>query len=188
MDERGWRRCKGIRLRRALVLAACLALLATFAAPAAANGPIPDPGPGQKRTPAPDPAPQAAPQTVRTITHAVSTSAGRTQYTLPTSTTVPSSTQPAITSSRHHASTPAVATPRRTVRTVTSPLPPSVTANPAAGVLRALGYDRLAGDVRTSASSFHEGLLILGASILLLIVLGEVGFLAASARLVRRAI
>jgi hypothetical protein len=33
-----------------------------------------------------------------------------------------------------------------------------------------------------------NGLLILGASILLLIVFGEVGFLAASARLLRRAI
>jgi hypothetical protein len=34
----------------------------------------------------------------------------------------------------------------------------------------------------------HDGLLILGAVILLLIVLGEVGFLTASVRLVRRAI
>jgi hypothetical protein len=186
VDERGSHRCKGIGLRRALVLAACLALLGTFAATAAASGPTPDPGPGQKRTLAPDPTPQAAPKTVQTVTHAVSTSPGPTQYTLPAST--PSSTQPAITSSRHHASTRAVATPRRTVHTVTPPQPPTASGNPAAGVLRALGYDRLAGDVRTSASSLHEGLLILGASILLLIVLGEVGFLAVSVRLVRRAI
>jgi hypothetical protein len=34
----------------------------------------------------------------------------------------------------------------------------------------------------------HNGLLILGAAILLLIVLGEVGFLTASVRLLRRTI
>jgi hypothetical protein len=43
-------------------------------------------------------------------------------------------------------------------------------------------------DVPSAASSPDKGLLMLGGAILLLIVLGEVGFLSASARLLRRAI
>jgi hypothetical protein len=40
--------------------------------------------------------------------------------------------------------------------------------------------------VPSAASSPDEGLLVLGGAIMLLIVLGEVGFLTASVRLLRR--
>jgi len=187
VDERGGR-CKWSGLRRALVLAACLALFATFAAPAAAGGPTPDPSPGQKHTVAPDSAPQAAPKTAP-ATHAASTSQAPAQPAQPTSTSVLSApTRPAVTPSRHHTSTRALGTTRRGPRVARQfSSPPS--ASPAARFLRALAYDRLIGDVRVGASSLHhDGLLILGAVILLLIVLGEVGFLTASVRLFRRAI
>jgi hypothetical protein len=59
--------------------------------------------------------------------------------------------------------------------------------------LGALTFGRLAEDVGavdvpSAASSPDQGLLMLGGAILLLIVLGEVGFLSASVRLLRRAI
>lgn len=185
VDERVGR-CKRSGSCRALVFAACLVLVATFAAPAAAGGPKPDPSPGQKRAVAPDSAPQAA-KTAPT-THAASTSPAPAQLAQPTSTSVPSApTQPAVTPSRHHASARALGPPRRAPRVARHVPPPS--ASPAARVLRALAYDRLIGDVRAGASSLHDnGLLILGAAIILLIVLGEVGFLTASVRLLRRTI
>jgi hypothetical protein len=176
--------------RRALVLAACLALLATFAAPAAAHVPNPDPAPGQKRSPAPDPSPQSTQTTLQTVTHAASKSQAPVQPTLPTSTVTSAPKQSVATPSRHHAAARATRTPPPAARKAAPP-PPELSAR-AARVLRALAFDRLLGDVRTvhlpSASSVHdEGLLILGAAILLLVVLGEVGFLAASVRVLRRA-
>jgi hypothetical protein len=168
------------------VLAACLGLLATFAAPAAAGGPTPDPGPGQQRTLRPDPTPQAATtsKAVVTITQPASTTRAP---ALPTSTSVPAAhTQPVVAPRHRHASRAVGTGPRTTHHGSLRPL--ATTAGQAARALRALTYDRLVGDVRASASSLNEGLLILGATILLLIVLGEVGFLAASVRLMRRAI
>jgi hypothetical protein len=63
----------------------------------------------------------------------------------------------------------------------------------AARALSALTFGRLAGGVRavhlsSAAPSPDDGLLILGSTIMLLIVLGEVGFLTASVQLLRRAI
>jgi len=57
--------------------------------------------------------------------------------------------------------------------------------------LGALAFGRLTGSVEavhlpSAASSPDEGLLALGGTILLLIVLSEVGFLTASVRLLRR--
>jgi hypothetical protein len=186
VEQRGSCSCKRIEARRALVLAACLALFAALAAPAAAGGP--DPAPPQVRQPAPDPAPQAAPK----LAGSVVTQAASTSQPL-TASSPPPSTQPTVTPSRHQAAAPAPATHRPVARhSSPTPPPPSVLRR-AGRVLGALTFSRLARDVRavdvpSAASSPDQGLLMLGAAILLLIVLGEVGFLSASVRLFRRAI
>jgi hypothetical protein len=191
VEQRGSCSCKRIEARWALVLAACLALFAALAAPAAAGGP--DPAPPQVREPAPDPAPQAAPKPAGTVvTQAASTKAASTSQPL-TASSPPPSIQPTVTPSRHQAAAPAPATHRPVARhSSPTPPPPSVLRR-AGRVLGALTFGRLARDVRavdvpSAASSPDQGLLMLGAAILLLIVLGEVGFLSASVRLLRRAI
>src|SRR5262249_2366541 len=84
--------------------------------------------------------------------------------------------------------------PSSALRLATSlPCPPPSALRRAPRALGALTFGRLAGDVRavdvpSAASSPDKGLLMLGGAILLLIVLSEVGFLSASARLLRRAI
>jgi hypothetical protein len=189
VGEPGSCRCNLIERHRTLVLAACLAFLATFAAPAAAGGPSPDPAPKHSSGPAPDPAPQAKPAPARTVTQAASTS-----QPLPAAVATPPA-QPAGTPSHHQASAPAAApVTRRPVARHVSPTPPAPSVLRRAGrVLGALTFSRLAGEVRaldvqSAASSPDRGLLMLGGAILLLIVLGEVGFLSASVRLLRRAI
>jgi hypothetical protein len=186
VEVRGSYSCKRIGARGALVLAACLALFAAFAAPAFAGGP--DPAPPQIRGPAPDPAPQAAPKPAATVvTHVASTSQPQ------TAASPPPAAQAAVTSSRHQAAAPAAATHRPVARhTTPTPPPPSVLRR-AGRALGALTFSRLAGSVRavhlsSAASSPDRGLLMLGGAILLLIVLGEVGFLSASVRLLRRTI
>ena len=99
MEERGSYSCERIGARRALVLVACLALFATFAAPAVAGGPSPDPAPPQARGPAPDPAPQAAPKSAATlVTHAASTSQPQTAASPPP----PAQPVPSQASAGHH--------------------------------------------------------------------------------------
>lgn len=190
MDERGSQRWKRIEARRALGLVACLALFASFTAPAAAGGLRPDPPPNQQRGPTPDPAPQAAKPTA--VTQAASTPPAAAP--LPSSTIVSSSTPARQAATPTHRQAPASVPARQpAVRHVSPPPPsPSVSAR-AARVLRGLTFGRLAAGVRAAhlpsgASSPDEGLLALGGAILLLIVLGEVGVLAASRRLLRRAI
>jgi hypothetical protein len=186
VEERGSCNCKRIRARRALVLAACLALFATFAAPAVAGGP--DPAPPQTRGPAPDPAPQAAPKpAAAVVTRVASTSQPH------TAASQPPPAQPAVTPSRHQAAAPTAATHRPVARHASPTPPPPSVLRRAQRALGALTFGRLAGSVRTvdvpsAASSPDQGLLMLGGAILLLIVLGEVGFLSASVRLFRRAI
>jgi len=172
---------------RALVLAACLALFATWAAPAVAGGPNPDPAPKKTHGPAPDPAPQAKPAPTHTVTQAAATSQ-------PRSAPVVSSPVPAVTPSHHQSSASASApvTHRPVTRRV-SPTPPSPSVlRRAARALGALTLGRLAREVRavdvpSASSSPDQGLLMLGGAILILIVLSEVGFLSASVRLLRRA-
>jgi hypothetical protein len=184
VDERGSCSCERIWARWALVVVACLALFATFAAPAVAGGP--DPAPPQARGPAPDPAPQAAPKPAATVvTQAASTSQPQ------TAASPPPPAQHAATPSRHQASAPAAATHRPVARHASPTPPPPSVLRRAGRALGALTFGRLAGSVRTvhfpsAASSPDEGLLVLGGAILLLIVLGEVGFLTASVRLLRR--
>jgi len=186
VEERGSYSCERIGARRALVLAACLALFAVFAAPAVAGGPSPDPAPPQARGPAPDPAPQAAPKPTGTVvTHAASTSQPQ------TAASPPPLSQPTVTPSRHQAAAPAPATHRPVARHVSPAPPPPSVLRRAGRALGALTFGRLARDVRavdvpTAASSPDQGLLMLGGAILVLIALGEVGFLTASVRLLRR--
>ena len=188
MEEQGSFRWKRIEPRRALVLAACLALFAIWAAPATAGGPTPDPAPKKASGPGPDPAPQAKPAASHTVTHADSTS----QPLTATVATPPA--QPAATSSHHQAvSTPARArVVHRPVVRAAAPTPPSPSVlRRASRALGALTFSRLAADLRgvgvsSASSSPDQGLLILGGTILLLIALGEVGFLTASVRLLRR--
>lgn len=176
-----------IEPRRALVLVACLALFATWAAPATAGGPAPDPAPKKAGGPAPDPAPQAKPAPARTVSQVASTSQ---PLTAPVA---PSATRTAVTASHDQASAPAPVTHRPVARHVSATPPPPSVLRRASRALGALTFGRLAGDVRavdvpSAASSPDKGLLMLGGAILLLIVLSEVGFLSASARLLRRAI
>jgi hypothetical protein len=184
VEERGSYSFERIGGRRALVLFACFALVATFAAPAAAGGP--DPAPPQVRGPAPDPAPQAAPKPAATVvTHVASTSQPQ------TAASPPPAAQPAATPSRYRAAAPAPATHRQVTRHVASTPPPPSVLRRAGRALGALTFGRLVRDVRavdvpSAVSSPDEGLLVLGSTILLLIVLGEVGFLTASVRLLRR--
>jgi hypothetical protein len=184
VEERGSCSCERIGARRALVLAACLAVFATFAAPAAGGGP--DPAPPQSRGPAPDPAPQAAPKPAATVvTHVASTSQPQ------TASSSPPPAQPAATPTRHKAVASAPATHQPVARHVSPAPPPPSVLRRAGRALGALTFSRLAGSVRTvhlpsAASSPDEGLLVLGGAIMLLIVLGEVGFLTASVRLLRR--
>ena len=184
VEERGSCSCERIGARRALVLAACLAVFATFAAPAAGAGP--DPAPPQPRGPAPDPAPQAAPKPAATVvTHVASTSQPQ------TASSSPPPAQPAATPTRHTAVASAPPTHRAVARHVSPAPPPPSVLRRAGRSLGALTFSRLAGSVRTvhlpsAASSPDEGLLVLGGAIMLLIVLGEVGFLTASVRLLRR--
>ena len=186
VEERGSYSCERIRARRALVLVACLALFATVATPAVAGGPSPDPAPPQARGPAPDPAPQAAPKSAATVvTRAASTAQPQ------TAASPPPPSQPTATSTRHQAAAPAPATLGPVARHVSPTPPPPSVLRRAGRALDALTFSRLAGSVRTvhlpsAASSPDEGLLVLGSTILLLIVLGEVGFLTASVRLLRR--
>lgn len=196
MESGGSRRSRRIEPRRALVLVACLALFATWAAPATAGGPTPDPAPKKSRGPAPDPAPQAKPAPTRTVTPAASTSTPTASASISRqlpAPVVPSTAKAAVTANGHQASTAAPVTHRPVARDVsTTPPPPSVLRR-AGRALGALTFGRLAGDVGavdvpSAASSPDQGLLMLGGAILLLIVLGEVGFLSASVRLLRRAI
>jgi len=186
VEKRGSCSCERIGARRALVLAACLAVFATFAAPATAGGPSPDPAPPQARGPAPDPAPQAAPKPAATgVTHVASTSQPQ------TAASTPPPAQPAATPSRHQAAAPAPARHRPVARHVSPAPPPPSVLRRAGRALGALTFGRLARDVRavdvpSAASSPNEGLLVLGGTILLLIALSEVGFLTASVRLLRR--
>jgi hypothetical protein len=188
LEEQGSCRSKLIEPRRALILGACLALFATWAAPATTGGPTPDPAPKKASGPGPDPAPQANPAPSNTATQAASTS-----QPLTASVATPTA-QSTVTASHHQAaSTPAPArVARRPVARAASPTapPPSVLRR-AARALGALTFSRLAADVRgvdvpSAGSSPDQGLLILGGTILLLIALGEVGFLTASVRLLRR--
>lgn len=186
VEERGSYNCERMRARRALVLAACFSLFAAFAAPAVAGGPSPDPAPPQTRGPAPDPAPQAAPKpAVTAVTHVASTSQPQTAA----SPTPPA--QPAATPSRRQAAAPATAAHHPVARHISPAPPPPSVLRRAGRALAALTFGRLARDVRavdvpSAASSPDEGLLVLGGTILLLIALGEVGFLTASVRLLRR--
>ena len=190
MEERGSYSFERIGGRRALVLVACFAVVAIFATPAIAGGPSPDPAPPQVRGPAPDPAPQAAPKPAATVaTHVASASTSQPQAAA--SPTSPA--QPAATPSRHQASAPAPATHRPVGRHASQTPPAPSVLRRAGRALGALSFAHLAGDVRavdvqSAASSPDQGLLLLGGAILLLIVLGEVGFLSASVRLLRRAI
>jgi hypothetical protein len=195
VEKGGSPTCKRIEPRWALALAACLALGAAFAAPAAAGGPNPDPAPTQARGPAPDPAPQATPTTARAVTQPASTqSASSTSQAAAASASQPPPAQQAVTPSHHQASVPAQAATHRRVARHVSPTPPPPSVLRRAGrALGALTFGRLSANVRrvdvpSAASSPDRGLLMLGGAILLLIVLGEVGFLSASVRLFRRAI
>jgi hypothetical protein len=188
LEEQGSCRSKRIEPRRAFVLAGCLVLFATWAAPATAGGPTPDPAPKKASGPGPDPAPQAKPAASQTATQAASTSQPLTAAVA----TPPR--QPAATSSHHQAaSTPAPSrVAHRPAARAVSPTPPSPSVlRRASRALGALTFSRLAADVRgvdvsSAGSSPDQGLLILGGTILLLIALGEVGFLTASVRLLRR--
>lgn len=188
MEEQGSCRSKLIEPRRALVLALCLALFASWTAPAIAGGPSPDPAPKKAGGPAPDPAPQAKPASSHTVTQAASTSQPL------TASVATSSAQPVVTPSHHQAVSapaPARVTHRPVARAVSPAPPPPSVLRRASRALGALTFGRLAADVRgvgvsSAASSPDQGLLILGGTILLLIALGEVGFLTASMRLLRR--